>query len=339
MRNLIKKTLKRALWPVLPKPWDSADMEFHFGLWNGVSALYSESGRQLGEENARPFALNHHVPAETIHCKYKGSREGKPINMSALRVAMQNFDAAAAITNAVRSHHLGHVPKSHEIGIWDLYIISRASIALIAYEKRVTPRIAAQPTVSDALTSQYQFISGVFMICRHMMESAASAIRTNSPITADALYSYADENGIFISFNGMACAGSTQKIREFLDLCNNGAASQESAHFELAEIIGQPDNWYQYALATIEFDCFIEEERALKKLAAPDSVQSDLEQSAQIYADLGDYIRGLTGEAPPASREAFQDGLLLRQNVILQLLGRPVIGSIPAKHLLARLSG
>ncbi len=312
-------------------------MEFHFGLWNGVSALYSDSGRQLGEENARPFVLNHHVEAETIDCKYKGSREGRPINMSALRIAMQNFDAGLAITQAVRSHHLDQLPQSHTLGIWDLYIIARASIAIIAYRQRFKHQTGVRPSVTDALTSQYQFISGVFMICRHMMENGDPAIITNRPMTADELYSYADRHGIFISFNGMACAGSAKKINEFLELCCNGDSSVAANQIELSDLVSQRDNWYQYALATIELDCFIERERAVRKTAGPTGHATHLNQSAQINENVRDYARNFMNEAPPSDHVAFQEGALLRQNCILKLLKRPSIREIPEKHFRARM--
>lgn len=305
-------------------------MEFHYGLWNGVSALYSDSGRQLGEENTRPFALNHHVPAETIRCKYKGSRESRLINMSALRIAMQNFDGALAITGLVGRFHLSRTLNAGPIGIWDLYIMARASIALIAYQKRFNGKRIGQANVpsavSDALTSQYQFISGVFMICRHMMENADPAIASNAPITADALYDYADRHGIFISFNDMACAGSTKKIMEFLEFCNTVAGQSADQDFALHDIVKEPENWYQYALATIDLDCFIEHERSLQN-------------SAQIYQDVGAHVRRLIDAPPQANKVlSFEQGALMRQNKILELLGRTSIKRLPAKHIGARLS-
>ena len=295
-------------------------MEFHHGLWNGVSALYSDSGRQLGEENTRPFSLNHHVPADKIVCKYSGSRAGKAINMSALRTAMQNFGDALALTGAVRSFHLGQTAGEKAPGIWDLYIIARASIALIAYQKRFAGQADPKASVSDILSSQYQFISGVFMICRHMMENADPAIACNAPQTAEALYSYADQNGIFISFNDMACAGSTKKIMEFLSFCNDGKALTEPLRVSLEDFVTEPENWYRYALATVELDCFVEGGRLTG-------------QSQQIYADLQAYVRCLMKTPPQDEREeGFREGVLRRQNHILELLGRRQIRAISPKH-------
>lgn len=314
-------------------------MESRYGLWNGVSALYSDSGRQLGEENARPFVLNHHVPAETINCKYKGSRSGRQINMSALRIAMQNFDEALAITGAVRKHHLQNIPEKQPLGIWDLYIIARASIALVAYQKRFARQSSLEPSVCDALSSQYQFISGVFMICRDMMEQGDDAITQNSPISAEMLYSYADRRGIFISFNGMACAGSTKKIMDFLEFCNTGALAKADTEYDLAQLVCEPSNWYQYALATVELDCFIEQERADLSLQTPSVDVEITHRSAAIYSGLRAYCCLIAdGLGQVDQGIGFDDQVLARQNAILQILGRPAIKRIPTQHLKDRLA-
>ena len=137
-------------------------MEFRYGLWRGVSPLMSESGRQLGEENTRPFLFNDHLPAETLTCKYEGSRNGRLINISALRIAMAHFEPALVLTANVTNYHMRRAYPStpgQRPGLWDLYAIARASIALIAYRTRRGGRGRSRPAVPDTLTSQYQFIS------------------------------------------------------------------------------------------------------------------------------------------------------------------------------------
>ena len=324
----LRTKIKKTLWPVLPKPWQSPVMESRFGLWQGVSALYSESGRQLGEENTRPFALNHHIPAETIQCKYEGSRKGREINMSALRIAMSNFDAALAVTSAVREFHLSKSPVPATVGIWDLYVIARSSIALIAYQLRKLPTSNSSGTISDALSSQYQFISGVFMICRDLIETGDDRIATNAPMSARNLYAHADEAGIFISFNGMACAGSTAKIMQFLNFCNDGESKNTQ---NLVGIVGDADDWYRYAIASIEMDCFVEAERCKR---SPD----DLNKRAQIADDIAQYCRTLSPDLPHFGGSVdFETALLERQNSILTILGRSPIATLKRAHIAARL--
>ncbi|MEL7190682.1 MAG: hypothetical protein AAGK17_14105 [Pseudomonadota bacterium] len=313
-------------------------MEFHYGLWIGVSALYSQSGRQLGEENARPFLLNHHLPTETLACKYDGSRNGHTINISALRIAMQNFDDALEVTRAVSEQHLKRVGKDNQPGIWDLYIIARASMALIAFQKRFIHQANPSPIVSDILASQYQFISGIFMIGRAKMQSLDPRIFTNDPVSSDELYAFADEHGIFISPNGWACAGSTKKIMEFIEFCNEGAGNETGA--DLAAIVSDPQAWYRYAIASIELDCLCEAERVQRLRVKSTDRAKECEKAAQIYSVLGAYCRNLDPDlAAMPIQGSFESRALTRQNLILGVLGRPPVTSLSRKAIEERLGG
>ena len=173
------------------------------------------------------------------------------------------------------------------------------------------------------------------MICRHMMENADPLIAKNQPLDAQTLYEYADKQGIFISFNGMACAGSTKKIIEFLDFCNQGG--EEAA--DLTTIVTEPDNWLQYALAAIELDCMIEERRAVSPTSDGPDGSFIHEGSAQIYRDFGDYLRGLMARETNDAKEAqeIEEAALERQNGILDLLGRKNMQNLPRSHVFARI--
>ncbi len=349
--NLVGAKIKQIIRPFFAKPWHSPIMEFRYGLWSGVSALFSEGGRQLGEENTRPFVLNHHLPAETIACKYQGSRNGRMINISALRIAMKYFDKALAITGAVRQFHLekvGRTSQDASPGIWDLYIISRASIAIIAYKERYHGHPSTDKTVSNPLTSQYQFISGVFMICREMMNTADTAIKENHPISAMELYSYTDDNDIFLSPNGMACAGGVAKIMEFLEFCNSGmfelrkpgviSNNETNTIIDLETIVPNPENWYRYAISTIELDCFIELEHLRRQTILYPDRAAHFKKVQEIYQSVSRYCTGRI-EFPTVSNgtSQFTKGVLERQNNILALLGRPLINKISEKYITERL--
>ncbi len=343
----MRAKLKQMMRPIVPKPWNSPVMEFRYGLWTGVSALFSESGRQLGEENTRPFILNHHIPAETVICNYEGSRDGCMINVSALRIAMKHFDKALPIIGAVRQFHFDNVGKTSPDampGTWDLYIIARASIGIVAYRNRFGGQRSSDDALSDTLASLFQFISGVFMICRQMMNSADSTIQENNVVSAEDLYAYADNNGVFLSPNGMACAGGIAKIKEFLEFCISGQRSEpvaDSANqkMDLTTVVSDPVNWYRYALATVELDCFTEIECLHRQRALFPAKKAQFDEIEKIYRSVSQYCRDnneFIGQYTDAS--SFEEGVLERQNHILTLLERPPIRSISKKHIDERLS-
>ena len=323
-------------------------MEFKYGLWTGISAIFGEDGRQLGEGNTRPLVFNHHVPAEVHACKYKGTRYNKLINISALRVAMNHFYETSAITVAVRDYYMSRInkPPTERPGIWDLFVISRASLGLIGYRYRrgLVPVDAVLP---NDLSSQYKLVTGVFVICREMTLAAYPGVTRNQPLSTQELYDYADAEYLFRSDNGMVCAGSTRKIMEFIDFANLGRSHPESAKLNLdgeddhlsllRSFVSDLDDWYRYTLLTIELDYYTEIEILRRKLAGDPEDKAQLQQVLELRTAQYAYWIELLGELDDYSTESFEAGVLDRQNAILALLNRPSIDGIPEKVLNARL--
>ena len=150
------------------------------------------------------------------------------------------------------------------------------------------------------------------------------------------MYDYADQNGIFLSSNGMACAASAKAILKFLDVCISGLSLHDrnthgfapgiqdveqsalvNANDVLARYFDDVEGWYQYSLATIEFDLFIEIEILRRqKLENP--------ERALFYDQVIDIYRSLSSHAQSQSRaplsdhpDDFDQGALSRQNAIL----------------------
>ena len=342
MKSLLSssKVTQTLLRPYVTHPVDYPLMEFRYGLWVGLSAIFGEDDRQLGEGNTRPLIFNKKVPAETVACKYKGSRHGKHINMSALRVAMGCFYETTAITVAVRDYYMEKLkrPRDSLPGLWDLYAISRASLALIAYRYRAD-NISSSEKLRNDLGSQYKLVSGVFMICRDMTAASHPGSQNNGDVSAKELFDFADENAIFLSPNDMACAGSQAKIIEFLEFINLGRTHPEArklnledehGHLDLLQsLVSDVDNWFQYAMATIELDHFIEIEILLRKLEGDKSSNNKLKPVYDVYVAQHQYWLDLLDDRNINQDMPFETGALVRQNNILTLLGRPTINRIP----------
>ena len=351
MKQLItsSKTLKPLFRQVIQAPWVSPLMEFRYGVWVGVSGLMGEDGRQLGEANTRPIAFNRDIPAEVQACKYKGRRYGKNINISALRVAMQHFYEAASITVAVREYHMKQIgkPVSDVPGAWDLYVISRAAVALISYRYRYG-KTPLNEEIPNDLSSLYKLVTGVFVIFREMTRAGYSGAKVNQPFSAEELYSYADENDMFGSANNMVCAGSVAKITEFLGLAIHGRAHATGDKLALKgendylsflqNYVRDLDGWYDYALGTIELDHFIELE-VLDRQIAENPADAEKQMAARkIFAAQHAYFVELMGESALKLPVDFKAGTLHRQNAILNSLKWSPIKQISEKVINLRLN-
>ena len=351
MKQLIasSKTLKPLMRQVLQAPWDSPLMEFRYGVWVGVSGLMGEDERQLGEANTRPVTFNRDIPAEVLICKYKGTRYGKKINISALRTAMKHFYEAASIAVAVREYHMTQIGKSVSDvpGAWDLDVIARAAVALISYRYRYG-KTPLKEDVPNDLSSLYKLVTGVFVICRDMRHAAYPGIRENKPFSAEELYAYADENHAFDSEKNMVCAGSVAKITEFLGLVVQGRAHATGKNLALKgeddylaflrNYVPDLEGWYRYALLTIELDQFLEPEVMARQVAEKPADAEKLMAAREISAAEHAYIIELIGDSALKFPSAFKAGILHRQNAILSSLKWSPIKSIPEKVISLRLN-
>ncbi|MEP1230388.1 MAG: hypothetical protein ABJG88_06905 [Litorimonas sp.] len=351
MKQLItsSKTLKPLFRQVLQAPWASPLMEFRYGVWVGVSGLMGEDARQLGEANTRPKVFNQNIPAEVQACKYQGTRYGKNINISALRVAMKHFYEAASITVAVRDYHMKQLgkPVSETPGAWDLYVISRAAVALISYRYRYG-KTSLNEQVPNDLSSLYKLVTGVFVIIREMTRAAYSGIKENEPFTGKWLYQYGDENYMFSSAENMVCAGSVAKITEFLELLIQGKSHANGGNLALKgeddylaflqNYVPDLDGWYRYALLTIELDHFIALE-VMSRQNAETPAEAEKQMTVRdIYAAQHAYFTELIGDSAAELPVDFKSGILHRQNAILDSLKRPSIKQIPKKVIDLRLN-
>ncbi|MEL7540125.1 MAG: hypothetical protein AAGJ51_04415 [Pseudomonadota bacterium] len=258
---------------------------------------------------------------------------------------MRNFDEALDLTQSVKDlyqRRLGAQEMDDQFGLWDLYLLARINVSLIAYTKRRRGGPPADRYVSDLLASQYQFISGVFMIVRDMIENAHPQVTENMVMSAEALYDYADKFGIFESANGMVCAGAPRKILDFLTkLTAHGGpreTSLESGQTKIEALTDNPDQWFRYALLAVELDAVVTAEYFRRRAAQHPDRKRHFHQVAAIYSQLGEYCVARLGAEDYSTIASFEDAVLTRQNAILALLGWRPLTRIPDKAIDRRLA-
>ena len=281
-------------------------------------------------------------------CKYAGSRNGDLINISALRSSMAYFYEASAITVAVRDYHMAQLgkPQSDQPGVWDLHVISRASLALIACRYRAG-KLSADHRLTNDIASQFKFVTGLFVITREMTNAAHPTIKTNSLVSAQELYKFVDDNDHFRSESGMVCAGSASKIIEFMDFAIKGRnhPNGDKLNFDGADdhlnLLNRfvPDlaMWYRYALLTVELDCLVDIEVLRCEIKAEPQKQDSMQPVLDICRAKQDYWHQLLGDQEQDTDLSFEQDVLRRQNEMLALLKMRPLTNISDRMIAARL--
>lgn len=91
---------------VNPPPYRRANMEFDYDVWNGICTFHSHDGRQIGENNTNPAVYREVIETEHKICKFEGSRNGLPINVTALRHVMAVWTDALQFTTMLRNDYI-----------------------------------------------------------------------------------------------------------------------------------------------------------------------------------------------------------------------------------------
>lgn len=202
-------------------PYLDPNMEFRYGVWGGISSIHCEDGRQLGENNTEPYGLKEAIDTEYRPCKFDDSRNGGVMNMSALHAMMTLWDDALDISRVLQ-RAFEQKYQADEAGapatVVELYLLAKIATCLPAWLVRRRGSQWSDGRLDNRIAAQFQLISGVFMIGRHMQEIGEAGLQADLRMSALELFNYADEHGIFISPDGQVCGGSRKKIIEFLEL-------------------------------------------------------------------------------------------------------------------------
>lgn len=256
-----KQRIQRAL---STPPWLSPTMEFDYGIWLGVSAMRSTDGRQLGESNTRPFAYQKPVPTKWTECHFADSRKGGMMNITALKILMENFDGAVSLLLQVRQHYLNYIDSPQRpLGLWDIYLMSRAALGIITYLARRSPPGVTDNHITPLLASHYKLVSGLFITVRDMIAKADHSVLENQLFSTEEFIAYADKQHMFTSADGRVCAGSQKKISEFVQYALYGQNAQPYKNgVQLSQMVTDINHWLDYIFLATELELYVEYEAA-----------------------------------------------------------------------------
>ena len=244
---------------VNPPPYRRANMEFDHDVWNGICTFHAHDGRQIGENNTNPAIYKEVVETEHKVCKFEGSRNGLPINVTALKQVMAVWPDALQFTTMLRNDYLRRRGlQGPRLTLAQGYVFSKLGAAYPAYlaRKRSQP-ITSLPALETAF---FTLGVGPFMVVRTFMERGDLAVLHDGPLTAAELYEMADRSGTLVSAGGKGCAGSKKLILDFLDVTMNGTFAKplESADARRAvDSIADWDEFYAYVYASARLELLV----------------------------------------------------------------------------------
>lgn len=244
---------------VNPPPYRRANMEFDYDVWNGICTFHSHDGRQIGENNTNPAVYREVIETEHRICKFEGSRNGLPINVTALRHVMAVWTDALQFTTMLRNDYIRRRGLTGpRLTLRQGYVFSKLGAAYAAYlaRKRHNP-ITSLPALETAF---FTLGVGPFMIVRTFMERGDLAVLHDGPLSAAELYEMADSSGTLISAEGKGCAGSKKLILDFVDVTMNGTYDKplDSVDAQRAvRSIADWDEFYAYVYATSRIELMV----------------------------------------------------------------------------------
>jgi len=230
---------------VNPPPYRRANMEFDYDVWNGICTFHSHDGRQIGENNTNPEIYREVVDTEHKICKFEGSRNGLPINVTALRQVMAVWPDALQFTTMLRNDYLRRRGiTGPSLTLRQGYVFSKLGAAYPAYLARKRSRpITSLPALETAF---FTLGVGPFMIVRTFMEKGDLAVLHDGPLTAAELYEMADSSGTLVSASGKGCAGSKKLILDFLDVTMNGTFAKPLDSVDAQRAVNTISDWDEF---------------------------------------------------------------------------------------------
>jgi len=244
---------------VRPPPYRRANMEFDFDVWNGICSFHSVDGRQIGENNTNPAIYKELIATEHRVCAFEGSRQGLPINVTALRQVMSVWDDTLQFVTLMRNDYIRRRGLGGpRLNLRQGYVFSKLAAAYPAYlVRRRQNTIDALPALETAF---FTVGVGPFMVVRSLMERGDPMALHEAPLSAPELYEMADNAGTLVSAGGYGCAGSKKLIVDFLDVMMNGSYQKPlgSVNARRAmDSIGDWDTFYAYVKASSRLELVV----------------------------------------------------------------------------------
>lgn len=291
----LKKVVDGFRKGVAVKPYLDPKMELRYSLWEGISSIHCHDGRQLGENNVAPELYRDNIPTRLQVCPHSNPDGTLLMNVSALESMMKNWDVAIPFILAFRKDFNNRFAVSSKaLSLYDVFLLAKLCVCLPIFQARRQPSLTKDGDVSALVATQFQLISGMFMVVRKMLEQGEPWLNPSMSLDADALFEYADRQKVFVTERGFICAGSKRKILEFMQIVIDPTNPDVDPNWDQEidkQVEGRREEYYQYFQAGVGIELVT---KLVKVLASHLFYASPL-QFRQDILDKSERVKRLQG--------------------------------------------
>ena len=212
--------------------------EFFARGTHSVFTLRDAENRPFGEQNT-PEAHRADVPFELRECPYTGSRNGKQMNVSALRQVTRNWDAILGYAVRLRDEYARHFGDARDV--WWLWRFGVCGAALPGF---LVARGIPSTNISGAIAGMFKALQGIFMTTGLVLEERL--MPPGMPMAAEEFLSITEAKGLYVVMGG-ACAGPPHMIREFVHALLDD--EQRPTELDLGAVVGSFPDLFAYGHA------------------------------------------------------------------------------------------
>lgn len=250
-----------------PPPYLQANMEFEADAWNGISSLYYQGGRQLGEDNSGPYPYREITHNRYETCKFKDTRLGLPMNVTNLQLVMPYAADAYRLTTALRNRYIEERNLSPgSLNLIQAYLLSKLSASIPAFlvRRRDSPVRSGQIETLEA--AFYMLGAAPFILVRQLMARGDRAPLDDAPKSGSQLYLLSSDSRTLISNRECACPAAPKLIIEYFDVIMSGSYDGPLDSLPVQRVLGRIADWhrlYAYTLASSRLDLLVLLNRAI----------------------------------------------------------------------------
>ncbi|MBK8086465.1 MAG: hypothetical protein IPK28_23080 [Devosia sp.] len=209
---------------------DPGHLELIVPMFRVAHIALDTDGRQVGEANVFPRPLRLDTPTEWMACPFPGTRymADRPMNTSALKAMRNHWQQMMAALKLIRARFLERFPAAADR--WTLAHVERlAALVLAVPTYQLVRKGADAAPLHPALSSLFRVTDGLRMATHQMMfiPVGEPVLPPDSPITAEAIFDYAERN---YSFHSRPVRARTEPHGARVPRCRAGRRGRSTSH-------------------------------------------------------------------------------------------------------------